>query len=290
MFDGIACLKQHLLFHSVGKSRRSFIKYGLALTAGTVATDAFWIEKHFFEINEFHLRAATAQAPSIKLVQLSDLHLQTIDSQIFRLSQKINELNPDLLAITGDALDKTDNILLLDDFLRLINPSIQKVAILGNWEYWGKIDLIQLNNIYKQYNCELLINQTKQYSFAGKTIAITGIDDFVGGNSNFGLATEKIQPSDYHVVLNHCPEYSAHIAAAANEALPIDCILSGHTHGGQITLLGYAPFLPPGSGKFLKGWYEFDNCRLYVSKGMGTSMIPARFGARAEIAVFHFPV
>ncbi|HEX8330112.1 MAG TPA: metallophosphoesterase [Hymenobacter sp.] len=272
------------------KSRRSFIKYGLAISAGTVAADAFWAEKHFFEINEFYFHASNASTRNIKLIQLSDLHLQSIDSQIIRLTKKINELRPDLLLITGDAVDEADKTLLLSDFLKLINQDIQKVAILGNWEYWGKIDLTQLTTIYEQHNCTLLINKTKQYAFFGKTISIIGIDDYIGGNSNFELAIENFQSSDYHVVLNHCPEYSTRVASLAHKGLPIDCILSGHTHGGQITLLGYAPFRPPGSGRYLKGWYELDTCRLYVSKGIGTSTIPARFGARAEIAVFNFPV
>jgi predicted MPP superfamily phosphohydrolase len=292
LIDGIVYLKRYasVLFLFVVRSRRSFIKYGLAVTTGVVAADAFWAEKYFFEVNDFYLRGANAQTPNIRLVQLSDLHLQSINSQVIRLAQKVNELQPDLILITGDALDKSDKTLLLIDFLKLINSAIHKVAILGNWEYWGKVDLIQLSNIYNQHNCTLLINQTKQYSFSGKTISITGIDDFVGGKANYESAIANFQSSDYHVVLNHCPEYSTYIAALASKDTPVDCILSGHTHGGQITLLGYAPFRPPGSGKYLKGWYELETCLLYVSKGIGTSLIPARFGARAEIAVFHFPV
>ncbi len=272
------------------KSRRLFVKYGLAGIAGIVAADAFWAEKYLFEVNEFYLRGANAQAPTIKLVQISDLHLQSINSQIIRLTRKINELRPDLVVITGDALDEAANTLLMHDFFKLIDFDIKKVAILGNWEYWGKVDLIQLKSIYNQHNCALLINQTSQYSLQGRTISITGLDDYVGGNANLGLAVSGFQLSDYHIVLNHCPEYSARIAAFATKGLRIDCILSGHTHGGQITLLGYAPFRPPGSGKYLKGWYELGACPLYVSKGIGTSIIPARLGARAELAVFHFPV
>ena len=66
-----------------------------------------------------------------------------------------------------------------------------------------------------------------------------------------------------------------------------DFILSGHTHGGQINLFGYVPFLPKGSGKYLKGWYDEKSPGMYVSKGIGTSIIPARFFARAEIAIFN---
>lgn len=62
--------------------------------------------------------------------------------------------------------------------------------------------------------------------------------------------------------------------------------LSGHTHGGQITVGGWAPFRPAGSGRFVAGFYEVPGCRLYVSKGLGISILPLRWGAAPEIAVF----
>jgi len=65
--------------------------------------------------------------------------------------------------------------------------------------------------------------------------------------------------------------------------LVVDLVLSGHTHGGQITFLGIVPFKPQGSGKYLKGWYKEDKPKMYISKGIGTSILPIRFGARAEM-------
>lgn len=84
--------------------------------------------------------------------------------------------------------------------------------------------------------------------------------------------------------MNHCPEYSEIIYNKIIKNHPFDIILSGHTHGGQINIFGYVPFKPRGSGKFLKGWY-LDN-KLYVSKGIGTSILPLRFMSRAEISIF----
>ncbi|MCK5075659.1 MAG: hypothetical protein KAR38_04750 [Calditrichia bacterium] len=60
-------------------------------------------------------------------------------------------------------------------------------------------------------------------------------------------------------------------------------MLSGHTHGGQITFFGLAPILPRGSGKYVSGWYEKEKIKLYVSRGIGTSVIPFRFMSLPEI-------
>jgi predicted MPP superfamily phosphohydrolase len=64
-------------------------------------------------------------------------------------------------------------------------------------------------------------------------------------------------------------------------------MLSGHTHGGQVTVGGWAPLVPPGSGRYVRGWFRGDGAPpLYVSRGIGTSVLPIRFGATPELAVF----
>jgi uncharacterized protein len=100
------------------------------------------------------------------------------------------------------------------------------------------------------------------------------------------LALNKHSKCDHHIILNHCPQYTDVIAKYLNNNIEVDFILSGHTHGGQFNLLGFMPFLPQGSGSYVKGWYNTQP-KMYVSKGIGTSIFPARFGARAEIAIFN---
>ena len=65
-----------------------------------------------------------------------------------------------------------------------------------------------------------------------------------------------------------------------------DLCLSGHTHGGQIAFWGWAPFRPVGSGRFVTGFYDVPGCRLFVSKGVGTSVLPVRWGVAPEVVVF----
>lgn len=266
-------------------TRRKFIKTAIWSGLGLLLVDTFWAEKFFVEINEFTLNES--KSSELKFIQLSDLHLQSVGLKHKTLAEKINELMPDLVLITGDAIDDSGNLNELNKFLRLIDLNIQKVAILGNWEYWGKIDKGRLKYIYEDNNCTLLINESKQFSFKGKTVSITGIDDFVGGNADIDIATKTFSMSDHHIILNHCPEYSDTISEKLHGKITHDLILSGHTHGGQINLFGWAPFTPIGSGRYLKGWYKDEKKNMYVSKGIGTSILPARFMARAEMAIFY---
>jgi len=51
----------------------------------------------------------------------------------------------------------------------------------------------------------------------------------------------------------------------------------------KIIFLGLVPFKPQGSGRYLKGWYTNEEPKMYISRGIGTSILPIRFGARAEM-------
>lgn len=272
-------------------SRRKFLTRTALAIGAIFLTDSFWFEKYAIETKEFFLGNSSKDASNIKIIQISDLHLKSIGYQHRNLAENINQIQPDLLIITGDSIEKARRLGLLNDFLMLIDNKIPKVAIMGNWEYFGFVDKKALAKIYSNHNCDLLLNENKRYILKNKSFSITGVDDYVTGNADVATAMKNHQKSDYHLVLNHCPAYTKEIIEhqrAYNHE--VDYIFSGHTHGGQINLLGFAPFLPFGSGKYVKGWYQEnkDDPKMYVSKGIGTTFLPLRFGSRAEIALFHF--
>jgi len=261
-------------------SRRKFIKKGILASIGLILLDSLWFEKYVIEWNYFDI--SKNRNGKIKIIQISDLHFETLDYFHKSIAKKINKLKPDLIFITGDSVDKTEKIESLNEFLNLMDKSIKKYAITGNWEYWGNVDLNKLKETFSENNCELLINENRSLSINNREISIIGIDDYVGGNADFKTAIRNIKPTETNIVLSHCPEYRDIIAKEKGD-LNIDLVLSGHTHGGQITFFGIVPFKPKGSGRYLKGWYKETEPKMYISKGIGTSILPIRFGARAEI-------
>lgn len=261
-------------------NRRKFIKGGILASIALVFLDSFWFEKYVIDWNYFDISKSLDD--KIKIIQISDLHLDKLRYFHKSIARKINSIKPDLIFITGDSVDHTDKIELLNQFLKLIDHSILKYAITGNWEYWGNVNLQKLSDVYSKNNCQLLINKNKTVSIRNRKISIIGIDDFVGGDADFMKATNLLTPTATNIVLTHCPAHRDVIAQQKGK-LNIDLVLSGHTHGGQVTFLGFVPFKPPGSGKYLKGWYQASEPKMYVSKGIGTSILPIRFGARAEM-------
>ncbi|MDB5012203.1 MAG: metallophosphoesterase, partial [Daejeonella sp.] len=216
-----------------------------------------------------------------------DLHLQSIKSYHKKLVNKLNKLKPDIIFFTGDICDRKRHLELVDEFLTSIDHSIKKVAILGNWENKCGLNIDKLRTVYKKHNCDLLVNQSRNYIIKNTSIQVTGVDDIVEGKPDFKLAVSNYISSDYHFVLAHCPVQRDVIKQQMN-SIPVDLVISGHTHGGQINLFGYTPIVPSGSGDYLKGWYKDSIPHLYVSKGIGTTVLPLRFGSRAEIAIFNF--
>jgi hypothetical protein len=69
---------------------------------------------------------------------------------------------------------------------------------------------------------------------------------------------------------------------------PVDLLLAGHTHGGQVAPFGLALTLPSGSGRYVAGWYRDAGPPMYVSRGIGTSLIPVRLGATPELVRFEW--
>lgn len=263
-------------------SRRKFIKRGVLASMGLILIDSFWIEKYIIDWNYYDI--SKSDNNKVKIIQISDLHFNELKYSHRYIAKKINSIQPDLIFITGDSVDKTEKIDLLNEFLTLIDKSIKKFAITGNWEYWGNVDLVQLKTIFNKNNCDLLINEHRTISIRNREISVIGIDDLVGGNANFLKAIEGLKESKTNIVLSHCPQHRDVIEKQKGD-LNIDIVFSGHTHGGQISFFGFAPFKPPGSGKYLKGWYKESAPKMYVSKGIGTSILPVRFGARAEMVV-----
>ncbi len=127
-----------------------------------------------------------------------------------------------------------------------------------------------------------MINENRTISIKNREISIIGIDDYVGGNAGFGKAIENLKETETNIVLSHCPEHRD-IIAKQKGTVNIDLVLSGQTHGGQITFLGIVLFKPQSSGRYLKGWYKESEPKMYVPKGIGTSILPIRFGARTEM-------
>ena len=258
----------------------------ISVIIGMVVLDAFWFERYIIQWREFDI--SDRKTGKIKAIQLTDLHINEIHSFHRSIAKRINKEQPDLLFITGDSVNRNSKFPVFNEFLGLIDPKIPKIAIMGNKEYEANIDIDRLKKVLGDHNGKLLINEVLEFKLRNRTINIIGIDDYISSNADYYTTAKNLDRNVETIVLNHCPAYRDDIERINRGLnLNIKAILCGHTHGGQITFFGQAFFTPRGSGRYIKGWYKNNETRMYVSKGIGTTVLPIRFGARAEAPIFY---
>ena len=226
----------------------------------------------------------------LKIVHLSDIHFgSTInEKELKTLTTEVNILKPDILVFTGDLLDEPseENNNILIKYLSLMNANLGRFAIYGNHD-----NVNEFNDIIKKSKWTNLTDTYELvYSNSKEPIIISGMGSNYVDNSNINIKTEKfdeyianfgtddIKPI-YSILLMHEPDFIDNINIEN-----YDLVLAGHSHGGQVRL----PFIgklytPHGSKKYYDEYYKINNTDLYISSGLGTSIMPIRFFNRPSI-------
>jgi len=213
-------------------------------------------------------------AKSLKIVQLSDIHVGTIHNSGFlkRIVDTTNTLAPDLVLITGDLFDGIGPV-----SRHTVEPLTKMKAktyfVIGNHERYDDMEKIQ--SILPDAGVEILRNRIVDF----RGVQIVGVDaalrDGEKGNPVIGtLPIDRTKPS---ILMFHVPVGLEDAARAG-----INLQLSGHTHNGQLfpfTL--FAKMLYPQ----VQGLYTINGMRLYVSPGTGTWGPPMRIGSSNEITL-----
>lgn len=262
--------------------RRLLVAAGLAggglVTAAAV--DGFLITPGRLVTTD-HALGSAGTRPRVRLVQVSDLHLRSMGRLETQLLTALHDSRADLLVFTGDMIDRRLHLWRLETFLRECPTGPRRFAILGNWEYWAGVPTEAFERLYDRHGVELLVNRSVEVAVAGTRVRVTGLDDLRGGRPDPSAALEAGAPTPNHLVLAHCPLSRDSVALPAEH--PVDLVLAGHTHGGQVAMLGRPLVLPEGSGRYVAGWYRDDGPPMYVSRGIGTSLLPVRLGTPPEL-------
>lgn len=225
----------------------------------------------------------------IKIVQFSDIHYGTTinKKQLDIIVTKINNLKPDIIIFTGDLIDKnitsTDNIKKeLIDSLSKLECSLYKYAIYGNEDYTNK----DYKEIITTANFTLLDNESTLLYYKDTTpILITGYNS-QDTSPNYTIITNLVNEINtskfYKIVLSHEPDSIDNFIIYKP-----NLVLSGHSLGGLIELPFIKPlFLNKGSKNYYKDYYKINDTDFYISNGLGTSGINARFNNHPSISLY----
>lgn len=217
-----------------------------------------------------------------KIVFFTDTHFGKYydEHHVEKIVRKINEANADFVIFGGDLIDNyardRENIDLdyLKNELGKIKANTGKFAVWGNHDYGGGAVRIYEDLIVSS-GFEILKNESRILEEYG--LKLVGYDDYLMGYTDPSLY--KTDSGLFQVIAAHEPIVSQFIENEIENFL-----LSGHTHGGQVSLpFLTAKFLPEGSGQFVKGFYtkkELDttaSVQMYTSSGIGMTRYPFRF-------------
>lgn len=238
-----------------------------------VAVDAFFIEPNWIQVTH-SVVSAPVTAP-LKIAQLTDIHTNMMGHRERRLIKLLNEEKPDIILITGDSINRGRGTYeAVHQLYQQLHAPLGVWFVHGNWEDWHPVRHEQ--KFYSSAGVHLLMNAN---AHPRADFWLIGLDDPGLGRPNFAAATKDIPPGAFTIALFHSPAGFHRLAGRVSLAL------AGHTHGGQARIPFVRPFwLPAGSGGYLAGWYEEKGSRMYVSRGLGMTYLPARFLCRPELA------
>ncbi|MET0285580.1 MAG: metallophosphoesterase [Polyangiales bacterium] len=218
------------------------------------------------------------------IVQLSDLHVGTFigERELAAALSLVRDAKPDLIVLTGDLLDHDAAYApRLARFARSLGGLARYGvhAIPGNHDYYAGVDATL--RALDEAGAEVLLNRHVKVGDAGGQFSLGGVDDvraplYGGAGPRPAQAFAGADPELARVLLSHNPAdfEQSHTFA--------DLVLSGHTHGGQITMFVNPARLVLTHG-LVRGHYTKEGTQLYVNRGFGTAGPPARIGSPPEV-------
>ena len=237
------------------------------------AVDAWFIEPRRIEVT-YH-RVPCRVTRTLKIVHLTDLHTYGAGKLELDVLRLVAAEHPDLIVITGDLISSSDAYEGCREVLRGLHAPLGVWVVHGNHEIWAPVE--DETAYYRSEGATILVNESAEVADG---VWIAGFDDAYAGMPDLDRTLAKIPQDAFKIALFHSPVFFDEVAGRC------DVALSGHTHGGQVRLPLLKPFwLPPSCGEYVDGWYEQKGSRMYISRGIGTSVLPVRFLCRPEIAV-----
>ncbi len=290
-------------------SRRRFLSFsgGLAATGFSTATYGVGIEPLRLGVTDYHVRPRNWPVGlELKIAAIADIHacapwmsLAHIETIVART----NALRPDLIVLLGDYVaGHRHHIGRIDaaawaPVLGGLKAPLGVHAILGNHDYWDD-RTVQRNGrgvpvaqqALEAAGIPVYENEVVRLTKDGQAFWLAGLGDQLAyvparrfrsvpriGVDDLAGTLRKVTDRAPVILMAHEPDIALRVPSR------VSLQLSGHTHGGQVRLLGWSPAVPPRNGVNLAYGHIRTQCDVIVSGGLGCSLMPVRIGMPPEI-------
>lgn len=242
------------------------------------------VERLYFNKNQEHL----------KIVQLSDIHIDMLKVPVKKIIAVLNLEAPDLVIVTGDYIRKPSQAGRFLEFLSEIKDNRNFYLCLGNHDFDAfqndKEGLADFINRIEKLGVKVLNNRSLCIAKNQKIYNIIGISDLLKGNVDINEALKGCDcNASFNIAISHCPDVIFDIPQGT-----VDFLFTGHYHGGQIWNPFGLELKYLEDGRLYKtgikqGSHKVNGINLYINRGLGNEKLPFRFLARPEITVFYLP-
>ena len=227
-----------------------------------------------------YLRRLPKRMDGFRIVQLSDTHHSpfTTLKHIERAVRTANRLKPDLFVLTGDYVShEPEYIGPVADVLGRLKAKHGIYACLGNHDHWTDAGLV--TELMRGEGIKVLINEGVRLETRRGSFWLAGVDDHMVAKTDVPASLVGSYPDELKVLLAHNP-----IIFREAWRHGVDLTLSGHTHGGQIKLRPEEKRLLP-RRKRKAGLHHRYKSQLYITRGIGTVVVPMRYQCPPEISL-----
>lgn len=268
--------------------------YGLVLIAAAVPfiSWAFVIEPASLRIVEYRIDVPDwpDSFPDIKVAVIADLHVGSpfIDiDQVVEIVKLTNAQSPDLIVLPGDfvvqdvpggtAVDPTT----IAKTLSGLNATLGVWGVLGNHDRWHGATVVR--NSFEASGIPMLENRSVPLTHRGIKLWLVGISDYSEKKHDFDRAFSEVPKAAPFLAMTHSPDVFPLYPYRSG------LLIASHTHGGQVNLPFLGRLVVPSRYKdrYAAGIIQEDRKRMFVSSGIGTSILPVRFRVPPEISILN---
>lgn len=258
-----------------------------------IPTDRKWL-RPFYRTTQLQLKEEYYVSPrlpatfsGLSLAYAADIHFGSYLNQerALKVVSQIQAFETDLIVLGGDYGEEARTAEAFFDLIPPFPENIPVLAAIGNHDHMGAgANIARLMEKMRAKGVTLLRNEVWQLSREGKTLAFCAPDDILAGFPDFEPLIEGTRQADFVIFMPHSPDL---IPEAHKAGLSFDLALCGHTHGGQIAPGGRSIYASSRYGdRYRMGWIKEEGSDIFISCGVGTSVLPMRIGTLPEIHRF----
>ncbi len=273
-------------------TRRKFIRQSFLAATGTIFTTAAYgaIAHDHYDLSRLTIPISGLpdEFDGFTIAFLSDIH-----SSIFMTKDTMqkyvnatNALKPDMIAVTGDFVNSmVDEVYPFAEAFSSLSAPSGVFGVLGNHDYYTR-NVEAVARVVNECGIRLFRNEHIRLKKKNATIVLGGIDDVGYAPAAARLTDRAMNGSPDRatkILLSHRPYFLPEFSSRN-----IDLTLAGHTHGGQIVLARFGNYvLAPAqiASPYVAGLYTLNQSKMYVSRGIGTIVVPIRVNCPPEITL-----